>query len=229
MKELLKHFPSQNNKDSIFISFEGIEGAGKTSQIETAKKHLESKGFEVISLREPGGTSIGESLRETILNSTTKLHPLTEAHIFCAARAAILSETVLPFLQKEGKTAVILDRYIDSTFAYQGHGRGLGVETILELHKHSPLNTMPNKTFYLKISWETSVARQKLRGQKLDYFEKEKKSFYQKLIEGFDDASSLFPQRVKVIDGEQEQKQVSANIVTALDEMLLNEMLDEHN
>lgn len=201
---------------SYCISFEGIEGAGKSTQIVSTKNYLEEKGFNVIVLREPGGTSFGEKLREAILNSKHELHPLAEVHLFASSRAQLLHEVTLKELAQPG-TVIIYDRYIDSSLAYQGMARGVGVETILSIHQQFPLNLVPHKTFYLHIDLETSHSRQKIRNAPKDYFEKEGNLFYSKLIEGYQLAASLFKERIEVIDGSGDASQVFAQITRKLD------------
>ena len=110
------------------------------------------------------------------------------------------------------KTVVICDRYIDSSIAYQGYARGLGAETILKIHENEPLNTLPHQTYYLDIDLKTSFERQKARGNEKDYFESENQEFYMKLIVGFEEASRIFPDRIKVINGLLGEESVSADI-----------------
>lgn len=188
-----------NNK-TRFISFEGIEGSGKTTQIQLLSDFLTQKGKDVLCLREPGGTDFGEGLRSAVLNSHTKLHPLAEAHLFAASRAQLLYEKILPHLEKE-QAVVLVDRYIDSSFAYQGVARGLGIDAILEIHQHSPLNFFPHKTFYLQIPVEESLSRQHQRGNEKDYFEKEESIFHQQLIQGFNTCLERFSERIIAVDG----------------------------
>lgn len=219
--DTLQHFSAYSKAapSSFLISFEGIEGAGKTTQIQMLTQYLESQGHEVTTLREPGGTKIGELLRNAILQSDEKLNPLTEAHIFCAARTELLSKKVLPILEKP-KQIVILDRFIDSSLAYQGIARELGFKTILELHQHYPLNTVPHKTFYLEIDIKTSIERQSKRGNSKDYFEKEDNSFYKSLIEGFELASKSFPKRICKIDATKDTESVSKKIIKEIKELI---------
>lgn len=200
-----------------FITFEGIEGSGKTTQIKLLAEYFKQQGKQVLCLREPGGTLFGEKLREAILSSETPLHPLAEAHLFAASRAQLLKEKVLPFLDV-AKQIVIIDRYIDSSFAYQGHARGLGLNTIEEIHTHAPLNKYPDITFYLDISTEVSFQRQNERGNAKDYFEQEKEDFYQKLIEGFELCCQKFPQRLRRINAEQSPQQIHEKIKELLNE-----------
>lgn len=210
---------SNNGKNSYFISFEGIEGSGKTTQIKELTSYLESKNFRVTSLREPGGTKFGEKLREAILQSDEQLHPLSEALLFASSRAQLLNQTILPML-KEDNTVIILDRYIDSSIAYQGFARELGMDTILDIHSHSPLNNLPDLTLYLKIDLHTSMQRQDARGNEKDYFEKQDKSFYESLIQGYDSCLERFPKRVKLIDAKQSQQKVTASIIKTVDTYL---------
>ncbi len=205
------------NQDSFLLSFEGIEGSGKSTQIQLLTQKLEASNYTVEYFREPGGTSFGEKLRSTILESTTPINPLAEANLFAASRAQLLSEKVLPLLSKKNHI-VILDRYLDSSIAYQGMARGLGIETILDLHEHPPLNTRPICTFYLQIDIETSMQRQQNRGNEKDYFEKENINFYQNLIDGYELASTRFPERIQIINGKSDQNKIHANILSALKE-----------
>lgn len=184
---------------SYFLSLEGIEGSGKTTQIKEMETYFEKKGLRVLTLREPGGTIFGEKLREAILSSETPLHPLAECHLFMASRAQLLKEKILPFLLQPG-SVVILDRYVDSTLAYQGKARRLGYETVLTLHQHDPLNLLPHRTYFLDINLETSMDRQQKRGNQKDYFESQKQEFYQNLIDGYRDLVAIFPERILKID-----------------------------
>ncbi len=148
INELKNNFTPKDYNNSYLISFEGIEGSGKSSQIQAFTDYLESQGMTVSHFREPGGTDFGEKLRSAILDSKTSINKLAEAHLFASSRAQLLSEKVIPLLDKPNQI-VILDRFIDSSIAYQGHARDLGVEIVLDIHKYYPLNLTPHKTFYL--------------------------------------------------------------------------------
>ncbi len=206
---------SIRSKNTYFLSFEGIEGSGKSTQIELIKKHFEKNNFTVKLYREPGSTEFGEGLRAAILNSETKISPLAEAHLFASARAQLLFEKIIPDLNKEN-TVVLLDRFIDSSFCYQGIARNLGVETIEEIHSHAPLTMRPDLTFYLKIDYATSIERQQIRGNKKDYFEKEQSEFYRQLIAGFDFLSQKFSNRIKTIDANRNENEVFESIMEYL-------------
>ncbi len=213
-------FSSPECKDSFFFSLEGIEGSGKSSQINLLKIFLNSRGYRVVMVREPGGTSFGEKLREAILQSPAPLDPIAEAYLFASARAQLLTETILKEL-KIPKTVIICDRYIDSSIAYQGVGRGLGVDTILDIHSYSPLNIFPHLTFYIKISLKTSFGRQRARNNDPDYFESENIDFYKLLIRGYNEAVNRFPERIKVIDGEENLDQVFHQIQKEVEGIIL--------
>lgn len=226
--ELLSAFRTPAFPGSYFLSFEGIEGAGKSTQIQSVVDHLEKRGMRVLVLREPGGTSFGERLRQAILNMNSELHPLAEAHLFASSRAQLLHEVVMKELSVPG-TVIICDRYIDSTLAYQGIARDLGATTVLELHRAFPLCLMPHLTFYLRIGVQTSHGRQKIRNTPKDYFERQGDNFYQKLVEGYDLAASLFPNRVITIDGERGFEAVNTDIIAHLDALLASGRSNEHD
>lgn len=207
------------SESSYFISFEGIEGSGKTTQIKSLAEYLKNKGYNVTCLREPGGTKFGEKLREAILESETPLHPLSEALLFASSRTQLLSQMIIPKL-KEEKNIVILDRYIDSSIAYQGFARGLGMNKVQEIHSSAPLNIFPDLTLYLKIDLETSMKRQDQRGNVKDYFEKENKAFYENLIDGYNECHKSFPQRIKAIDATKSQEVVTRSVLKIVEEVI---------
>jgi|GEM_PF-197228 len=218
--KLIQGLRSPAFPQSLFLSFEGIEGSGKSTQISLARGHLEDQGLRVILLREPGGTHFGERLRDAVLSTKTQLHPLAEAYLFAASRAQLLHEVIMKELSVP-KTVVICDRYIDSTLVYQGRGRQLGHQMVLEIHQHFPLNIVPHQTFFLKIDFTTSMQRQESRQRGKDYFEGQNDNFYRKLIEGYDEVSALFPDRIKVIDASQNQDHVASEITKCLDALLI--------
>lgn len=204
---------------SFFLSLEGIEGSGKSTQIKEIENFVQKKGLRVVTLREPGGTAFGEKLREAILNSNVPLHPLAECHLFLASRAQLLKEKILPFLL-EPNSVVILDRYIDSTLAYQGKARKLGYETILTLHQHDPLNLLPHRTYFLDIGLETSMERQRARGNAKDYFESQKAEFYQNLLDGYRELATIFPERILKINAERSVGEVTEQIIADLENFI---------
>ncbi|MGI4992763.1 dTMP kinase [Halobacteriovorax sp. GFR7] len=204
---------------SFFFSFEGIEGSGKSTQIVKIKDYLEDKGFNVIVIREPGGTAFGEKLRQAILTSNTELHPAAEAHLFASARAQNLHALILKELETPN-TVVICDRFLDSSIAYQGVARKLGPEYILNIHSSFPLNIVPHKTFYLRIDLEKSLERQRLRNMPKDYFESRDNSFHQDLIEGYDYCAKIFPNRIATIDGSAQLEVVTQKLIEEIETII---------
>jgi dTMP kinase len=219
LKELASHFRPPAFPGSYFLSLEGIEGAGKSTQILNVQKHLENKGFRVLILREPGGTIFGEKLRSAILASNQELHPVAELHLFASSRAQLLQEVTLKELSIPG-TIIIYDRYIDSTLAYQGQARGLGLAAVLTTHLSFPLTLAPHLTLYLRIDPEVSYQRQKMRNAPKDYFEKRGEDFYQKLVDGYDQAAELFPDRIVTLAAHEDQDSVFEAIKTQLDKLI---------
>lgn len=224
--ELLSSFRAPAFPGSFFLSFEGIEGAGKSTQITRLKKYLEDKNFRVLVLREPGGTPFGEKLRQAILETKAEITPLAEAHLFAASRSQLLSEVIMQELA-EPNTVIICDRYIDSSLVYQGHARGLGVAEVLEIHNIFPLNLVPHLTFYLRIGVEMSERRQKIRNAPKDYFEAKGVEFYKKLVVGYDLMHELFPNRILRLDAEGSLDEVTNLILGTMDKLLNSKQADD--
>ena len=205
----------KNFGKGLFISLEGIEGSGKTTQIHKIRDHFLNQEREVTIFREPGGTLFGEGVREVILKSKENITPLSEALLFASSRAQLLQNEILPRLNKN--EVVILDRFVHSSIAYQGFGRDVTPETISSIHSFEPLNIIPNFTFYLKISMKTSLSRQEKRGNEKDYFEKENSNFYEKVTEGFQYCSRTFQESFHTIDAEKAEDKVFNSILNILD------------
>ena len=205
-----KNFPK-----GLFISLEGIEGSGKTTQILKIRDHFAKQKRQVTIFREPGGTSFGEGVRDVILKSKETVCPLSEALLFASSRAQLLKSEILPRLKNN--EIVILDRFVHSSIAYQGFGRGVTPETITSIHSIEPLNIIPNFTFYLKISIKTSLERQIKRGNEKDYFEKETNKFYEKVTEGFDHCAQFFNNTFHTIDAEMHADEVFKSILEQLE------------
>jgi dTMP kinase len=208
-------FRAPETPGSLFLSFEGVEGSGKSTQIKEVERFIKDKGFRVSILREPGGTTFGEKLREAILRSEAPLHPLAECHLFLASRAQLLEEKILPFLLEPG-SVVILDRYIDSTLAYQGKAGKLSYETVLTLHQFEPLNLLPHRTYFLDIEATLSYQRQKVRGNAKDYFESQKNEFHENLVDGYREIAELFKDRILKINAQRPIEEVTQDILDDL-------------
>ena len=182
----------------IFITMEGPDGSGKSTQIELLKQYLESAGYDVLITREPGGNRISEAIREIILNSEyTEMSPVTEMMLYASARAQLIAEVIGPAIES-GK-AVISDRFVDSSLVYQGMARGLGVETVYEINKVAIGEYMPQLTIMLDLPAEVGISRKKDQ-KELDRMELESLEFHKKVAAGYREMAQRFPERIKSID-----------------------------
>jgi len=199
----------------VFVAFEGVEGAGKGTQVERARTHLESRGREVLVTREPGGTSFGEKLRDTILDTATgAVDARAEALLFAAARAHHVMTVIRPALA-EGKV-VLCDRYIDSSVAYQGVARGLGERDVLTLNTWATQGLFPDLTILLHLEAAAGLAR---AGDELDRIESEDLAFHAKVSEAYLKIADEHPQRFVVVDASQTPDAVADQIGVALDRL----------
>ena len=182
----------------IFITMEGPDGSGKSTQIELLKEYLEGAGYDVLITREPGGNRISEAIREIILNSEyTEMSPVTEMMLYASARAQLIAEVIGPAIES-GK-AVISDRFVDSSLVYQGMARGLGVETVYEINKVAIGEYMPQLTIMLDLPAEEGISRKKDQ-KELDRMELESLEFHKKVAAGYREMAQRFPERIKSID-----------------------------
>ena len=187
--------------DGYFITFEGIDGCGKSTQIDLFHQRLVSEGVDVLLLREPGGTAISEAIRQILLdNKNTKMCRETELLLFEAARAQIVNEVTRPAIA-EGKI-VLCDRHTDSSMAFQGYGRRLGPEVVGELNAFAVGDTRPDLTFLFDVDPRVAEARLSDRPQARDRLDDESMSFKVRVREGFLKIASEEPQRVKVLNAE---------------------------
>ncbi|KIL71979.1 dTMP kinase [Bacillus badius] len=189
-------------KQGWFITIEGPEGAGKTSIIQRLTQGLEEAGQTVTATREPGGISIAEQIREVILNRENVLMDgRTEALLYAAARRQHLVEKIMPALE-EGRI-VLCDRFIDSSLAYQGYARGLGMEAVYDINRFAIGDFMPHLTLLFDVRPEVGLERIKAhREQEVNRLDLEALSFHQKVREGYLQLASQFPERIAVIDAE---------------------------
>ncbi len=186
----------------FFITLEGIDFCGKTTQARKLASYLRKKRHNVLLLREPGGGKIGEKIRQVLLNKTnSEMTPLTELLLYEAARSQLTERTILPAL-KEGK-AVLCDRYSDSTLAYQGYGRGLERRMIRHVSQIATFKLLPDLTILLDLPVKTSLQRGREEKRKKDRLEKERFEFHQRIREGFLKIARQNPRRIKVVDGTQ--------------------------
>lgn len=173
-------------KQPVFITFEGIDGSGKSTQIKKLKERLQQEGAEVKEFRDPGGPVVSEKVREILLNPDFEIHPVTELLLFSASRSQLMAEKVLPALE-EG-AVVILDRFYDSTTAYQGYGRkSVAVDEIRKLNAIASHRRKPDLTIYMQIPLEDAKSRM---SDKKDRMERAGDLFFEKVIEGYNKMAS---------------------------------------
>ena len=204
-----------------FISIEGVEGAGKSTNIEAIKQYLEGKNIDFVVTREPGGTILAENIRGLLLQVSDEAPAeLTELLLIFAARAQHLEKVIQPAL--ESGRWIICDRFTDATYAYQGGGRGLKTSVIADLESMVHDELRPDLTIILDLDPETGLARAKERGE-LDRFENEKNEFFEKVRSAYLDIATSNPDRCFVIDANQSIGQISADIINLLDNRLFSD------
>ncbi|MDX1352396.1 MAG: dTMP kinase [Thiomicrorhabdus sp.] len=201
-----------------FITLEGTEGAGKSTNLLFIQQWLNEQGIEHIVTREPGGTEIGEAIREVLLNKEfTAMHEQTELLLMFAARAQHLQEKILPAIE-QGKW-VISDRFTDASYAYQGAARGMAFERIAEIEHWVQQGFFPHTTFIFDLPIEIGMARVASRGGETDRFEQEKKEFFEKVRLAYLKRAEMAPERYTVLDASRPLAQVQAAIVERLQMM----------
>jgi dTMP kinase len=218
--------PRQRGK---FITFEGLDGVGKSTQLENLAGYLRQRGLDVITTREPGGTAVGEKLRTVLLSSRTSgLSPLAELALMFADRAQHVEEQILPALQR-GQW-VLCDRFTDSSEAYQGGGRELGSELVLQLHKSLCHGLQPDLTILMLSDVTRAVARARRRNVEQskqlqddeNRFEKENQAFYGRVLAAYMAIAQRAPERVVPVDAADPVEQVQKKIERIVDKRLLS-------
>ena len=206
--------------NNYFITFEGPEGAGKTSVLQAIKEKLQDVE-NIVFTREPGGIEIAEKIREIILNPAhTAMHERTEALLYAAARSQHFFEKVEPALNN-GKS-VLCDRFIDSSLAYQGHARGLGIADVLGINQFAIGTRLPDLTFYFDISPAEGLARINANRQdEINRLDQENLAFHENVYEGYQVVIKQYPNRFKIIDASQPLDKVIEDVWTILHSVLL--------
>ncbi len=208
---------------NYLITLEGVEGSGKSTLIQYLKELIESIGKKVIVTREPGGIEISEQIRSVILDTeNTKMDGRTEALLYAAARRQHLVERIIPAL-KEGNV-VLCDRFIDSSLAYQGYARGLGIDEVLSINEFAIGSFMPNLTLYLDLDPQIGLSRiRKNKGREVNRLDLEEISFHLKVREGYEEVIKRFPDRIVRVDANQELDKVLSDTKQILLEKLKSE------
>lgn len=199
----------------IFITFEGIDGSGKTTQVQLLDDHLKKINKNTVVIREPGGTEMGEKIRNLIIDINNDMADMTEALLYAASRAQLIEQIIKPSLEEQ--KIVLCDRFIDSSIVYQGIARELGVEKILNINRYAVDNIMPNITFYLDIPPELGIKRKKNQ-TKLDRIESEDLVFHNKVYEGYQKIALMYPKRIYKLDATQSKDKLHNQICTILNE-----------
>lgn len=199
----------------MFITFEGPDGSGKTTQVKRIGRKLIEKGFDIVYTREPGGTEISDQVREILMNMKNKqMCPRTEILLFCAARAQLVEEVIRPALQS-GKI-VISDRYADSTLAYQGYGHGFEQETLKQLLNFATGNLWPDLTFLLDIPAEKGLRRRINNQEEWNRMDDYQLAFHERVRNGYHQLVAADPQRWEIIDADQSEEAVENEIMQRL-------------
>lgn len=206
----------------MFISLEGPEGSGKSSQLPALAEYIESLGFSVVKTREPGGTKIGDQIREVLVRmDNEELHPRTEILLFLAARAQLVEEVIKPSLA-EGKV-ILCDRFGDSTLAYQGYGHGLDLDKLRAMLQFATNGLKPNLTILLDVDILTGLKRKKAKEEwnRLDAYEA---SFHERVRKGYHQLAEEEPARWQIVDASQSAEFVQSQLRTLVRNALLHEV-----
>ena len=204
----------------MFITFEGGEGAGKSTAIKRIVEKLTSEGYKIVLTREPGGTPIAEEIRNVILNKkNTAMDPRTEALLYAASRRQHLVEKVIPAL-KEGKL-VLCDRFLDSSLAYQGGARGIGIDTVYNMNLFATEGMLPDLTILFDIKPEEGLARIAANSQReVNRLDVEKLTFHNKVRDSFHELAKMFPERFVIVDASKTPDEVFEDAYKAIEDRL---------
>jgi dTMP kinase len=200
------------------ITIEGLDGAGKSTLAPALVDERAASGQRVQLLREPGGVDVSERIRALVKDPALNVHPRTEALLYAAARAQLVHERVAPLL--DAGALVLLDRFVDSSLAYQGAGRSLGVEQVRAINLFATGALEPDRTLLLHISPAAGRARQRDRALEPDRLEREDEDFFARIAGAYDELARAEPARIRVIDAEQAPAQVLADALAALADLL---------
>jgi len=203
----------------MFISFEGIDCSGKTTQAKLLIEKLQSQGHNVLFLREPGGTTISEKIRDILLDKKNlKMIQVTELLLFSASRAQLVSEVIKPALAHN--KIVICDRYVDSTTVYQGYGRGLTLGAVKTINRVATTDVMPKKTFFIDITIQEMLNRRKTSNADTDRMEMSGEEFFNRVREGYRALANEDHERFVVINGKQSIETIHEEIWKVVEEIL---------
>jgi dTMP kinase len=200
------------------ITIEGLDGAGKSTLASALAASLAQRGVHAELLREPGGVVLSERIRELVKNPALQVSARAETLLYAAARAQLVQERVVPLLQSGAW--VLLDRLVDSSLAYQGAGRELGIERVRDINMFATDGLAPARTLLLRIDPATGRARQQTRGAKPDRLERESERFFEAIAAAYERLASLEPDRIRAIDAELPAEQVLAQALAAVEDLI---------
>ncbi|MEO0137238.1 MAG: dTMP kinase [candidate division WOR-3 bacterium] len=203
------------SRRGLFITFEGVEGSGKTTQAKALVEWLEKQGFPTLLVRDPGTTKIGEKIREILLNPENSIHPKCEVLLFLAARSQLVYEKILPALME--RKMVVSDRFSDSTYAYQIYGRDLPERLITIFNRFASAGLKPDLTFLVDIDIPEGWAR----GKNTDRMEKESLSYHQAVREGYLKLAHRAKKRIKVLDGRKSVTELQEEVINHVKNLLI--------
>lgn len=204
----------------LLITMEGPDGSGKTLQMDMLETALRGQGYPVLRSREPGGTAIGEAIRDVILNPQyQEMDSMTEALLYAASRAQHVAEKIRPALEKG--TIVLLDRFLDSSLVYQGIGRGMTIETIEAINRFATGGLQPDMTLMVYINFEEGLRRKRQQKGQLDRMEAQQEAFHRKVNEGYLTLAHRYPERIQLIDGSKSPEEVHQDILKRVQELVL--------
>lgn len=200
------------------ITIEGLDGSGKTTLAAGLEDALAARGLLVVRLREPGGVVLSEQIRELVADPTLEVDPRTEALLFAAARAQLCAERLIPLL-RDGHW-VLLDRFVDSSLAYQGGGRELGIEAVARINELATAGCRPDRTLLLRLDRATGRERLAARGEAQDRLEREQDPFFARVAAAYDALAAAEPERFRVLDAQAPPATVLAGALDALADLL---------
>lgn len=213
------HKPEPPN--AMFISFEGIDGSGKSTQLTMLREWMEGKGYRVVTVREPGATMLSEAIREILLSNKQSITSTAELLLFSAARAQLVEKVIVPAL--ESGNVVLCDRYVDSTTAYQGYGREISFHEVMLCNQLATRQVMPSVTYFIDVPYEEAQQRMHFHpsGSEPDRMEKSGRAFFERVRSGYQAIAQQEPDRFVVVNGVQNREAIHSEIVRHIEARLI--------
>lgn len=197
----------------MFVSFEGIDGSGKSTQLTLLRNWIEDRGIRSSTVREPGATALSESIRSILLSNKQTVTPTAELLLFSAARAQLVEKVIIPALEKG--EVVLCDRYVDSTTAYQGHGRMLDLEQVRVCNRLATQGVLPTLTFFIDVAYDEAQQRMHFTPShgEPDRMERSGREFFERVREGYHTIAQQEPDRFRIVDGMRDRDTIHSDIL----------------